>query len=70
MKLIGAQNDSSIDSMDMTTLLQLLLNKDIVINVFETEGRWCEVDTEQDLGLYVAITSSNTGEVWSHDWRW
>ena len=68
--LIGTHDGPAIDSLDMTALLQKLLGEDIAIHVAEVEGRWCEVDTERDLGLYVARVESGESEMWSHDWRW
>ncbi len=70
MGLIGTHEGPAIDSLDMTALLQKLLGEDIAIHVAEVEGRWCEVDTERDLGLYVARVESGESEIWSHDWRW
>ena len=68
--LIDTLDAPVIDSLDMTTLLQKLLGEDIAIQVVEVEGRWCEVDTEQDLGLYVARIEADENDAWSHDWRW
>ena len=70
MRLIGNHDRSAIDSLDMTTLLQKLIGDNITVQVVEVEGRWCEVDTEQDLELYVARLGSDQSEAWSHDWRW
>ena len=69
-RLIGKHDRSAIDRLDMTTLLQKLIDNNISIHVVETEGRWCEVDTEQDLDLYTARLNSDECEAWSHDWRW
>ena len=68
--LLGRYDSSVIDGLDMTTLLQKLIADNIAVHVVEIEGRWCEVDTEQDLDLYVARVASDEGEVWPHDWRW
>ncbi len=68
--LVGSHDEPFIDRLDMTTLLQKLLGEGIAIHVAEVSGRWCEVDTEQDLGLYVARIGSNESGAWSHDWRW
>ena len=69
-RLIGKHERSAIDSLDMTTLLQKLIGDNITVQVVEIEGRWCEVDTEKDLDLYVSRLDSDGGEPWSHDWRW
>lgn len=70
VRLIGNHDGSAIDSLDMTTLLQKLIGENIAIQVVEVKGRWCEVDTEQDLDLYAARVGSEESEIWSHDWRW
>jgi len=70
VRLIGTHDGSTIDRLDMTTLLQKLIGENIAIRVVEVEGRWCEVDTEQDLDLYVARVRSEQSKAWSHDWRW
>ena len=60
------------DSLDITTLLQLLLQDGIHIQCVPVEGRWCEVDSESDLKLYehfIREVDSNTSR-WLHDWRW
>lgn len=68
--LVGSLDGSAIDSLDMTALLKKLLVNGVTVHVVGVEGRWCEVDTEQDLGLYVARIESDESEAWSHDWRW
>jgi choline kinase len=70
MRLISTHDRSAVDSLDMTTLLQKLIGDNVAVHVVEIEGRWCEVDTEQDLDLYVERLGSDQGEAWSHDWRW
>lgn len=69
-QLISGCDDKAIDHLDMTTLLQKLLDVKIPIQVTEIKGRWCEIDTERDLGLYIAKTKSGKDGAWSHDWRW
>jgi choline kinase len=55
------------DRLDMTSLLQLLLEDGAEINATPTRGRWCEVDSETDLRLY----ENRLGRPnWEHDWRW
>lgn len=53
--------------LDMTSLLQLLLEEGTEINTVPTHGRWCEVDSETDLRLYEHMLHHND---WAHDWRW
>jgi L-glutamine-phosphate cytidylyltransferase len=45
-------SDESIDSMDMTTLLQKMIEIGIEIQSVPISDRWFEVDTESDLKLY------------------
>ena len=61
-----------IDKLDMTFLLSLLLDRDVVINVVSIDGKWCEVDSGEDLDRYkkrIAEVDS-IGKYWSHDWCW
>lgn len=53
--------------MDMTTLLQHLIEREIPIEGVPVLGKWCEVDQPEDLLLYRAKLSEGGG--WSHDWR-
>ena len=55
------------DRLDMTSLLQLLLEDGAEINTTPTQGRWCEVDSETDLRLYEERLDRPN---WEHDWRW
>ena len=55
------------DRLDMTSLLQLLLEDGAEINATPTQGRWCEVDSETDLRLYEERLGRPN---WEHDWRW
>ena len=53
--------------LDMTSLLQLLLEEGVEIGTVPTSGRWCEVDSETDLRMY----EERLGHPgWPHDWRW
>lgn len=58
---------TTIDKMDMTSLLKQLLQKNISIEAIPVQGRWCEVDREEDLRLYNEKLKQL--EPWSHDWR-
>lgn len=42
----------TVDSMDMTSLLQHLIQSDVQINATAIKDRWFEVDSESDLLLY------------------
>ena len=56
------------DQLDMTSLFDRLLSQGVEIQGIPISGRWCEVDSEDDLGLYQTRLRDPSG--WSHDWRW
>ena len=55
-----------INEMDMTALLQQLLQHNIPIYTTAVNGGWCECDTEQDIQKYEKALQTGS---WSHDWR-
>jgi choline kinase len=59
-------------SMDMTSLLRVLLSGGTNIRCVPGSGAWCEVDNSADLHLYQRLLSDNDrdGTRWDHDWRW
>ena len=63
--------EDQIDSVDMTALFQILLNHDIIIKTIPIRGRWCELDSENDLNVYnkKIAERSKTDSMWKHDWR-
>jgi choline kinase len=70
--LLHAQPPARRDQLDMTSLLALHLAQGGAIHAVGVEGRWCEVDTADDLHLYeerVRRVDAGLG-AWSHDWRW
>jgi choline kinase len=52
---------------DMTALLATLLRHDVPIADVAIHGRWCEVDSSDDLRLCRRRLRASTD--WSHDWR-
>ena len=54
--------------LDMTSLFQRLIKDGVKISVTPVNGRWCEVDCENDLQIYEEHLAEANG--WSHDWRW
>jgi len=56
-------------STDVTALLQRLIQKQVEITCYPTDGKWCEVDTQKDRDLYREQLHSQ-GNSWTHDWRW
>ena len=55
------------DRIDMTALLQRLLQNGAEIQTVPVKGKWCEVDSLEDKTIYERRI--NEGD-WSHDWRW
>ena len=56
-------------STDVTSLLQRLIQQQVEIACYPTDGKWCEVDTQKDRDLYRKQLDSQ-GNSWAHDWRW
>ena len=55
------------DKLDMTSLLNRLIERDVRIQTVAVDGGWCEVDNEQDVALYEGKLEE--GGFWTHDWR-
>ncbi len=55
------------DKMDMTTMLNELLKKDIPVIVEFIEGGWCEADAYSDILAYEKALENTKN--WIHDWR-
>lgn len=51
---------------DMTGFLRLLMARHVPIATVPVQGRWCEVDSQDDLRAYGAKLDAGG---WSHDWR-
>lgn len=54
-------------SIDMTSMLNLLLKKNIEIHVVYVEGKWAEADSGNDVEIYNSKLKSTLE--WAHDWR-
>jgi choline kinase len=54
-------------SIDMTSMLSLLLSKNVKIRVCYINGKWIEADSTEDVKLYNKILNNNQN--WSHDFR-
>ncbi len=65
--LLGELAPAQADRLDMTSLLQRLLDAGVTIDTAGIDGGWCEVDAESDLRLYEKLAESSGA--WSHDWR-
>ncbi len=53
------------NKLDMTGLLSALIDK-TKINVVFIEGKWCEVDSYNDVMIYEKLLKTKD---WKHDWR-
>ena len=71
-QFLSAMPKENVDQMDMTTLLQKLLDSGVQIAAVEVKGRWCEIDNKTDLNLCRRRTSDvdQGDKPWLHDWRW
>ena len=59
-------------TLDMTSLLRILLRNKMKIGAVSGKGKWCEVDTFTDMQVYEKTLSEIDEKkiFWSHDWRW
>ena len=55
------------DKLDMTTMINHLLNRDVKVNIVFVEGGWCESDSYSDILIYEEQMKINKD--WIHDWR-
>ncbi|MDA3892339.1 MAG: phosphocholine cytidylyltransferase family protein [Salinivirgaceae bacterium] len=60
-------SESKKDKMDMTTMLNELLDNGTEINVVFIEGKWCEADDYDDILAYEKELKGNTN--WKHNWQ-
>lgn len=51
---------------DMTGFLRLLMARHVPIAAVPVRGRWCEVDSQDDLRAYTEMLERGN---WDHDWR-
>lgn len=65
-ELFNSLEKEKRDKLDMTLFLSMLIDH-IEIRVVFVEGKWCEIDCNNDVESYEKILKFN--EKWSHDWR-
>ena len=65
--LFKSLSDLEKDKTDMTSMLNLLLNKGENINIVFITGGWCEADEYSDILNYEKELKNNKN--WIHDWR-
>lgn len=61
------QNFSVNNGIQLTQLLQLLIQNGSPLGACPISGNWCEVDTQTDFLAYQTQLAGN--QSWSHDWR-
>lgn len=70
-ELLDSCDSATVNRLDMTSLLQRLLSAGRRISCLPVAGRWCEVDTLDDLQQYkTLLAKADQGIPWLHDWRW
>jgi choline kinase len=55
------------DNLDMTSIINHLLDRNIEVNIVFVNGGWCESDSYSDIEVYEKQMKS--GKNWIHDWR-
>ncbi len=66
VSFLNSFQESDIDKMDMTMLLQGLIKSDVSVTGVAIDGKWVEADNAKDLEIY---EQSIKQADWSHDWR-
>lgn len=70
-RILGGLDASALNKLDVTGMLNLLLDAKETVHVAPICGRWIEADNGSDIELYEKkISNANSGVAWSHDWRW
>jgi len=67
-ELMSKLSQEQKDKLDMTALLQHLIQSRKTIKTVACDGKWGEVDSEEDAKVYEANINNNQN--WTHDWRW
>ncbi len=66
-RLLASLDAATVRTLETTQLLSRLLDAGVTIGAIPVDGRWCEVDTLDDVALYEARLAA--GAPWTHDWR-
>lgn len=61
-----AELGEAVAQTDMTGFLRRLIGKGVNVGAVPVQGRWCEVDSQEDLHYYEQALSRGA---WPHDWR-
>ena len=68
---LHALSPDTVDGLDMTALLRLLLANGVRIAAVPVDGGWCEVDNQKDVLAYEELIrqADSGGPLWDHDFR-
>ena len=66
-ELILELTPKQLDRLDMTGMFAGLLERCCPIKAIAISGRWCEIDSSNDLFVYENMIRSH--KAWTHDWR-
>lgn len=61
---LGTLKSDSIDRLDMTTLIQRLVEQGVPISTVPVKQPWYEVDSKSDLDLYQQFAEAHGGNLW------
>ena len=64
-EVVSSLSIVQVRRLDMTSLLSLMLSRNIPITAVRVEGKWCEVDSDEDLDLYHSLLKKE----WRHNWQ-
>jgi len=67
VRIFNGMSELEQDKLDMTTLLNTLIQNDTNIYVVFVNGKWCEVDNYSDVLIYEKELKEKKS--WKHDWR-
>jgi choline kinase len=70
--IINSLSSEEQDRLDMTSLLNKIINAGHEIDTVAITGRWVESDSEDDLNVYHDQLNKifQNNKTWAHDWRW
>lgn len=66
-RFVSRRSPAAVAALQTTGLLGALVARGIEVAAVPVRGRWCEVDTVDDLALYERRLAN--GRRWLHDWR-
>lgn len=69
--ILDELDENKLNKLDMTSAIQLLLRKNVKIQVVGLKGGWIEADNKRDLDCFEEQIKhhENNNQKWLHDWR-